>query len=79
VSAAARKAIASAMKALQRADKVLRPVARGAVEINQNGAPGALYHVKGGKARAAKLSPERRREIAKAAAAARWAKKEQSK
>ncbi|MGH2532161.1 MAG: hypothetical protein ACRDJW_07605 [Thermomicrobiales bacterium] len=29
---------------------------------------------KGGPARAAKLSPERRREIAKQAAAARWAK-----
>lgn len=29
---------------------------------------------KGGKARAAKLSPERRREIAVAAAAARWKK-----
>lgn len=28
----------------------------------------------GGKARAAKLSPERRKEIAKKAAAARWAK-----
>lgn len=30
---------------------------------------------KGGKARAAKLSPERRSEIAKKAAAARWAKR----
>ena len=29
---------------------------------------------KGGKARAAKLSPERRREIAQAAVKARWAK-----
>ena len=29
---------------------------------------------KGGKARAAKLSPERRKEIAKKAAAKRWAK-----
>jgi hypothetical protein len=28
--------------------------------------------LKGGKARAEKLNPERRREIAKAAAAARW-------
>lgn len=31
--------------------------------------------LKGGAARAAKLSPEERREIAKAAAAARWGKK----
>jgi hypothetical protein len=30
--------------------------------------------LKGGKARAAKLSPERRKEIAQKAAAARWAK-----
>jgi len=30
--------------------------------------------LKGGKARAAKLTPEERREIAKKAAAARWAK-----
>ncbi len=32
--------------------------------------------LKGGKARAAKLSPEERREIARKAAAARWAKQE---
>ena len=32
----------------------------------------------GGKARAASLSPERRKEIAEKAAAARWAKKESS-
>lgn len=31
--------------------------------------------LKGGKARAAKLSPERRKEIAKQAAAARWGEK----
>lgn len=30
--------------------------------------------LKGGKARAAKLTPEQRREIARSAAAARWAK-----
>lgn len=36
---------------------------------------GRLGGLKGGKARAAKLSPERRREIAKKAAQARWAKK----
>lgn len=35
---------------------------------------GRLGGLKGGKARAAKLTPERRREIAQAAAAARWKK-----
>jgi hypothetical protein len=35
---------------------------------------GKLGGAKGGKARAAKLTPERRREIAEAAAAARWQK-----
>ncbi len=35
---------------------------------------GRLGGKKGGKARAAKLSPERRREIAKKAAKARWGK-----
>ncbi|MEM7481604.1 MAG: hypothetical protein AAF481_10560 [Acidobacteriota bacterium] len=35
---------------------------------------GRLGGKRGGKARAAKLSPERRREIAKQAALARWAK-----
>lgn len=35
---------------------------------------GRLGGQKGGKARAAKLSAERRREIAKKAAAARWSK-----
>lgn len=38
---------------------------------------GRLGGRKGGKARAEKLSPERRREIAKKAAEARWAKKRQ--
>lgn len=33
--------------------------------------------LKGGKARAEKLSPERRREISRKAAAARWADKDQ--
>ena len=37
-------------------------------------ARGKLGGAKGGKLRAEKLSPERRREIAQAAAAARWAK-----
>jgi hypothetical protein len=36
---------------------------------------GRLGGRKGGKARAEKLSPERRKEIAKKAAEARWAKK----
>ncbi len=36
---------------------------------------GRLGGLKGGKARSAKLSPEKRQEIAKAAAAARWKKK----
>lgn len=35
---------------------------------------GRLGGLKGGKARAAKLSPEKRREIAKQAALARWNK-----
>jgi hypothetical protein len=38
---------------------------------------GRLGGRKGGKARAEKLSPERRRETAKKAAEARWAKKRQ--
>jgi hypothetical protein len=38
---------------------------------------GKLGASKGGKARAEKLAPERRKEIAKKAAAARWAKKRQ--
>ncbi|MCW4010271.1 MAG: hypothetical protein NWF05_06580 [Candidatus Bathyarchaeota archaeon] len=38
---------------------------------------GRLGGKKGGKARASKLSPEKRSEIAKKAAQARWAKKEE--
>lgn len=37
---------------------------------------GRLGGLKGGKARAAKLTPEQRKEIAKKAAATRWAKAE---
>jgi hypothetical protein len=37
---------------------------------------GKLGGLKGGMARAAKLTPEQRSEIARKAAAARWAKKE---
>ena len=36
---------------------------------------GKLGGLKGGKARAAKLTPEQRKEIAQRAATARWAKK----
>lgn len=36
---------------------------------------GRLGGLKGGKARAAKLTPEQRKEIAKKAAASRWRKK----
>jgi hypothetical protein len=39
-------------------------------------ARGKLGGAKGGTLRAAKLSPERRSEIAKAAAAARWSKRQ---
>ena len=39
---------------------------------------GRLGGRKGGKARAAKLSPERRREIARMAARARWSQAEQA-
>ena len=42
-----------------------------AVELGRRGG------LKGGKARAAKLSPEKRREIAQRAAQARWAKPQQ--
>lgn len=37
---------------------------------------GKLGGAKGGKARASRLTPERRREIARKAAAARWAKQD---
>lgn len=40
---------------------------------------GRLGGSKGGKIRAARLSPERRREIAKKAIAARWAKQEKKR
>lgn len=40
---------------------------------------GRLGGLKGGKARAAKLTPEQRREIAKRAAAKRWAKAKENK
>lgn len=40
---------------------------------------GRLGGLKGGKARAASMTPEQRREIAKKAAASRWGKKPKSK
>ncbi len=42
---------------------------------SQQARAGRLGGTKGGKSRAERLSPERRREIAKAAAAARWAER----
>ena len=39
----------------------------------------ATYHIKGGYARAAKLTPKRRKAIARKAARARWAKVEVKK
>ena len=42
---------------------------------SQQARAGRLGGTKGGKSRAEKLSPERRQEIAKTAAAARWAKR----
>ncbi len=51
------------------------PVAETPTEPEKDPAAVALGRkggLKGGKARAAKLSPEKRREIAKKAAAARW-------
>lgn len=41
---------------------------------SQQARAGRAGGIKGGKARAKSLSPERRREIARAAAAARWKK-----
>jgi len=41
----------------------------------QHARAGRAGGLKGGKSRAEQLTPERRREIAKSAAAARWAKK----
>jgi hypothetical protein len=43
-------------------------------ETNEDVVIGRLGGLKGGKARADSLTPERRSEIAKAAAAKRWAK-----
>jgi hypothetical protein len=52
---------------------------RQAIEDGKNPAAvslGRLGGLRGGKARAAKLSPEQRKEIAKKAACARWQKQE---
>ena len=53
------------------AGRAAHPVKKSAVAASS----GRLGGLKGGSARAAKLSDERRTEIAKNAAAARWAKK----
>lgn len=48
-------------------------IATGEIEDNPSPAPGrSKGGKKGGKARAAKLTPEKRREIARKAAATRW-------
>ena len=59
--------------------KSIPPNLKDAIEAEQKKNPhavilGRLGGLKGGKARAKKLSAERRREIARAAAKARWAK-----
>ena len=48
-------------------------------EMSPKAKAGQLGGLKGGKARAAKLSPERRKEIAEKAAEKRWAKSSNSK
>lgn len=64
-AAKARLLIATAIKALQAAEAALPPE--------------RSNRAKGGKARAAALTPERRREIAKKAADARWGKTKEQK
>lgn len=44
-------------------------------QSTQQSEAGRLGGLKGGKARAAKLTPERRREIARKAAEARWSRR----
>lgn len=58
-------------------DDATSDVPRGKLERPKNAAAvelGRMGGLKGGTARAAKLSPERRAEIARMAAAARWGK-----
>jgi len=59
--------------------KMIVDIATGSIEDEQKVSPAIDFArsggLKGGKARADALSPERRREIARAAAASRWGKK----
>lgn len=58
-------------------DATMKELLQKAVENGKNPAAvmlGRLGGLKGGKARAAKLSPQKRREIAKQAAEQRWSK-----
>ena len=64
----------------QLAQSIVQAATEGESDIDDGKNPaavalGRLGGKKGGSARAAKLSPERRREIAKIAAQARWNKK----
>jgi hypothetical protein len=54
--------------------KLIGDIATGAVEDRVEAKPGSAGGAKGGPARAKKLSPEEREEIARLAAAARWKK-----
>lgn len=65
----------------QLAHSVVRVATEGEAEIDDGKNPaavalGRLGGLKGGRARAAKLTPERRKEIAKDAALKRWAAKD---
>jgi hypothetical protein len=62
----------------QLAASIVQAATEGEPEVEDTRDPAAVAlgrkgGLKGGKARAAKLTPEQRREIAKKAAAARWA------
>ena len=67
-----------AQRALQILEEAIgEPLIEQAIEEGKNPAAvalGRLGGLKGGKARAAKLSPKKRKEIAKKAALARWGK-----
>lgn len=71
-------AFAVVQQALGEAPKVIDIVTKAAREKNAAAVTlGRLGGIKGGKSRAEKLTPERRREIAMAAARARWEKSRQ--
>lgn len=53
--------------------KVIR-IATGELETDRAKSAAAVLGARGGKARAARITPERRKEIAKKGAAARWRK-----